>query len=471
MRTLILITFFLCLGNISRSQDTINLNLKQCIDIALKNNVDLFRSQSLADISSQNLWQSRVAFLPSLNGYISQGQNAGKSINPYTNTFINQKIITGQYGLSSNMILWSGFNNYNSMRQSSFSNKAFEMDLEQAKLDLVLNVTTAYLQVLSNEEIVGLTTSQLDLSQKQVGRLSILEKNNSVSPNIIYDTKGQLANDKLSLIDAKNSLETSMINLAQILNLPDTRPLKLEKINAETTDNNSSTESINQNALQKLPLVKASEFRMMSAKKNLHASQGAFFPTLSLNGSIGSNYSDAASIQRYTYDTDASSDNYVVVNNVKTPVYVPQYNISQEKINLPDQVKNNLNSYVGLTLQVPIFNSFRTKTQIGISKINFELMQAQNKNTLNKLGLNIKQAYVNMLSARERLQVIKEQSEFYAESFKIAISKFDTGLITIVDYSFAKNNSNRADLNYIILKYDYYLKIKTLEYFNGDLKF
>src|ERR1041385_3836493 len=82
-----------------KAQDTITYDLKQCIDLALKNNIDLYRSEATTDISSARLWQSRATFLPSLNGYISQGQNAGKSINPFTNTFVNKKILTGQYGI------------------------------------------------------------------------------------------------------------------------------------------------------------------------------------------------------------------------------------------------------------------------------------------------------------------------------------------------------------------------------------
>jgi outer membrane protein len=466
--------FLLLLLSMLRSpltaQDTVVLSLKQCIDLALKSNMDLLRTKSFADISGQRLWQSRAAFLPSLNGFISQGQNAGKSINPYTNAYVNQKIITGQYGINSSTTLWSGFYNINNMRQNAFNNRANEMDLEQAKLDLILNVMSAYLTALSNEEQLNLTALQVDLSQRQVNRLMVLEKNQSVSPNLIFDAKGQLAADQLSLTDAKNALELSKLALLQIINSGETRPIKLAKIDPELKQWNDQPESTLQSAIHNLPLAKASGLRVQAARKGLHANAGLIFPTLSLYASLGSNYSNAAAIQHYSYASDASTDNYVVINNVKTPVIVPQYNVTQEKIDLPKQVKNNLSSYIGLSLQVPIFNSLRVKAQIGISKINYQLASDQNKYNLNKLGLDIRKAYTNMLSAKERFGIIKQQSEYYAESLKIAISKFEKGMITMVDYTFAKNNSNRANLNQVVLKYDYYLKLKTLEYFGGQLK-
>jgi outer membrane protein len=272
------------------------------------------------------------------------------------------------------------------------------------------------------------------------------------------------------LTDAKNALEISKLALLQIINSGEIKPIKLAKIDPELKQWNDQPESTLQNATHNLPLAKASGLRVQAAKKGLHANRGLLFPTLSLYASLGSNYSNAASIQHYDYASDASSDNYVVINNVKTPVIVPQYSVTQEKIDLPKQVKNNLSSYIGLNLQIPIFNSLRVKTQIGISKINYQLAADQNKYNLNKLGLDIRRAYTNMISAKERFEIIKQQSEYYAESLKIAISKFEKGMITMVDYTFAKNNSNRANLNQVVLKYDYYLKLKTLEYFGGQLK-
>ena len=47
----------------------------------------------------------------------------------------------------------------------------------------------------------------------------VLNNNNAVSPNVLYDAKGQLANDKINLINAKNTLETSKLSLIQLLNI------------------------------------------------------------------------------------------------------------------------------------------------------------------------------------------------------------------------------------------------------------
>lgn len=454
-----------------KSQDTISLNLKQCIDYAIKNNIDLLRNESQLQISHERLNQSRASNLPNLNGYLSQGQNSGKSINPYTNTFLNQQIMTGQYGLNSSMTLWDGFYNYNTMRQNSFNFKANKLDYEQAKLDLTINVMTLYYQALSNEEVLNETILQYNLSKKQVDRLVILNNSNAVSPNVLYDAKGQLANDKINLINAKNTLETSKLSLIQLLNIDNMIKIKLEKTELPIGTSINNPETIYQTSLQNFPSVRASEYRTISSKKGYNASLGLLLPTLSLNASIGTNYSNAASIQKYSYVSDASSDNYVIIGNSKVPVYSPQYTFNEEKINFSDQFKNNLNSYIGLNLQVPIFNSFRQKAQIKISKINYELSGSQNKSNLIKLKINIQQAYLNMLTAQEKYEAVQEQAINYSESFKIAITKFDKGAITSVDYAFSKTNNDKAKLNLVMSKYDYFLKSKVLEYYQGEVKY
>jgi len=465
----LIILLFFTLNNFA--QDSIVYTLKQCIDMALQNNLNLKLSEFQMESNDVRLQQSRTNSLPNISAYANQGINQGKSINPYTNTFINQKINTGQYGLNGSMTLWSGFSNYNTMRQNAFTYQAGKMDWEQSKMDITINVMLAYLQVLSNEEQLKQAASQVEVSKAQTERLNVLDKNNALSPSVLYDTKGQLANDKISYINTKAALASAKISLGQLLNLNFSPTAKFEKINteAEIKVNEQANDAIYAEAVKNLPVVKAAEYRRMSAVKNLHSSRGLLFPSLSLNGSIGTNYSDAAVNQRITGVADAGTDSYVLINNTPVTVYSPQYNFSNEKISFNDQFKNNLNSYVGLSLQFSIFNSLRTKTQVSLSKINKEQAEVRQKNTNVVLRAAIDQAKTDMTAAYERYQILQEQVQDYTASFKIATIKFEKGAITTVDYVIAKSNNDKAQMNFIAAKYDYILKSKVLDYYSGKL--
>jgi outer membrane protein len=451
------------------AQDTTTFSLQKCIDFAIKNNISLKQAEFQKRRSGSNLEVARASSLPYASAYAQQGINQGKSINPYTNTFINQQIVTGQYGVNAGLTLWSGFSTLNTMRQNSFNYEASKMDVEQARMDLIINVTLAYLQVLSYEEQLTLSASQVNVSKEQVRRLETLNKSKAADPAILFDTRGQLGNDELFYINTKTLLESSKISLAQLMNFPDPSNLKLEKINVEAEFKTypAKSEEIFSYASKEMPSVRSARLRSRSSKRGLLSAYGQLFPTLSLNGSLGTNYSDAALSQKIIDVSDAATDHYVVVNNSPVPVYGPQYNFSSEKINFNDQFKNNLNSYVGLSLQIPIFNALRLKNQVTQSKINRDQALVLEQTTHTQLKLAVEQAYTNTTASFERYSILTEQAKNYGESFRIALSKFEAGALNSVEFMIAKNNSDRAALNLIAAKYDYALKSKILDYYSG----
>lgn len=453
----------------TKAQDSTLYTLKQCIDLALQNNLDVKLSEFQAEITGTRLTQARANALPYASAYANQGINRGKSINPYTNTFVNQEIVTGQYGVNAGLTLFNGFNLVNTMRQYYFSNEAGKMDLEQARMDITINVMLAYLQVLSSRELLGQSASQVAVSRAQVERLKVLEANGAVAPSVIYDTRGQLANDQLTFINAKAGFATSKNSLERLVNVSFAANAKFESvnINGDLKPYDASAETVFSQASAALPLVKSAEYKRLSAEKNIYALRGQQFPSLSLVGSLGTNYSDAALAQKIIGVSPRNSGGYVTLNNEQVPVFVPDYQYSNTRISFKDQFKNNLNSYVGLSLQVPVFSGLKTRTQISLAKINGQQAEVQKTTTNTRLKNNVNQAYTDMTASFERYQVLQQQVSDYSESFKIATVKFEKGAITTVDYVIAKNNNDRANMNLIAARYDYILKSKVLDYFMG----
>jgi len=297
----------------------------------------------------------------------------------------------------------------------------------------------------------------------------VLETNGAVAPSVIYDTRGQLANDQLTFINAKAGFATSKNTLERLVNVTFASGAKFESvnINGDLKPYDAAAEAVFSQASASLPLVKSAEYKRLSAEKSLYALRGQQFPVLSLVGSLGTNYSDAALAQKIIGITPRNNGGYVTVNNEQVPVFEPDYQYSNTRISFKDQFKNNLNSYVGLSLQVPIFNGLKTRTQISLARINEQQAEVQKTTTNTRLKNNVNQAYTDMTASFERYQVLQQQVSDYSESFKIATVKFEKGAITTVDYVIAKNNNDRANMNLIAARYDYILKSKVLDYFMG----
>lgn len=438
--------------------------LQKCIDIALENNLTLSTTMLRMESDKARLMQSRATTLPYVTGYLNQGINNGKSINPYTNSFVDQRIATGQYGLNGSLNLFSGFSYLNTMRKNLFTYQADKSDIEQAKIDLTIQVTIAYLQILSNEELLNQANAQLELTQTQIDRLDVLEKNNAVNPSTWYDTKGLFANDKINLINTKAALATSKLNLAQLLNTNFSADAKFEKV--ATAETFTAPATINENKFTELPAAKSAELKSKSAKRSLSAAQGLVFPSISLNGNIGTNYSSAALMQSVTGSYTSPSNDYVEYNGNQLPVITQQYNYNSEKIKFNTQAKNNLNTYIGLSVQVPIFNALSTRTQIKYAQVAVKQSVNEQKNTETRLKTILTQDNYDVLNAWERYTVFTQQVSDYQESFRIATTKFEKGAISTFDYITSKTNAANSKANLISAQYDLILRKKILDLYS-----
>lgn len=434
-RVLSLICLFFCAG--ASAQTT--YSLQQCIDSALVNNIPV--KQSALDMETARVgWkQSKSNLLPTLALDMSHGVNLGRSIDPFTNTYVNQSVNRAGYGASSDVVLFNGGSLQNRVKENAAAYEASRMELQQSKDNLVLNVILSYLQVLSNEDQVRLATQQAGSSQKALDRLNVLNDQGAVRPSDLADLKGQLMNDQLQILNAKNQLESSKLTLLQWMNKPYDSTLRLERIGAEEflANYKGTVNEVYENSLNQFSLVKAVELRTRSSQYSLKAARGQLFPTLSFGAGINTNYSSVA--------RDA--------NNAKIPY--------------SNQLKNNRFSSIGLGLYIPIFNASIARNRIRLSEINLKSSELTESETKRQLRQSIDQAYLNMTNAYDRYKVLLDQVNAYQESFKAAQVRYDSGVGTSIDYLTAKDRLDRANINLINAQYDFVLRKKILDYYNG----
>jgi outer membrane protein len=463
---------FLFINKPGLAQNTLpagKLTLKQCIETAIANNLDVQQSNLQMQQGKINWNQAKLNMLPDLNGSTGSGINQGRSIDPFTNGYINQQVNYSNYGLSSGVILFNGLSMQNTARQNALAYEASKMDWQQTKDNLTINIILAYLQVLNNEDLLTQLRSQEDLSKKQVERLVILNNDGAITPSLLSDLKGQYASDQFFIINAQNALESSRISLCRFMNIPYDKNMQVERLNAESyaVKYEDSPDKIYQESLKQFSLIKAVELRKQSAEKGVKAAQGQLFPILSLNGNANTNYSSAASNLIFLNTTDVTSNDYVVVNGSPSPVIYKQRNYNSERISYRKQLTNNFFTSFSLNLRIPIFNSLQQRNRIKLSKLTLKNNELVAQTTKTQLQQSIEQAYINMTSASDRYKVLLEQVAAYKESFRAADIRFNTGVGNSIDYLSAKNNLDRSNINVITAKYDYILRTKVLDYYQG----
>jgi outer membrane protein len=372
------------------------------------------------------------------------------------------------YGLSTGITVFNGLGILYNIKANALGFEAARWELQQEKDNITLNVILAYLQVLNNSDLLVQAGNTTTVTQLQVNRLEIMNDQGAIAPALLYDLRGQLASDRLALINTRNTLNAAKLTLSQLLNVPFDSALTVERVSIDqfNPEYTATVENIYQTALQQLSIMKAAQLRTQSAEKNIKAIKGDFYPNLGLSGQATTNYSSAAS-QNIFVNNSIDSIGFVTINGNNAPVNVLSNNFANEKIKYKDQLSNNVFTTFNLGLRIPIFNNLQTRTRVRQAQITQKNYQYIESTARIQLKQNIEQAYFNMTAARERYLALLEQVNAFTQSFRAAEIRFNAGAGTTVDYIIAKNNLDRANINLITARYDFLLRTKVLDYYQA----
>jgi outer membrane protein len=449
--------------------------LEQCIDYALKNNIQIQQSVLNTELSEVNLTQSKANLLPSLNGNASHSYNYGRTIDRFTNQFATKQVLSQNLSLSSDITLFSGLQNINTIQEYKYNYLASKYDVDKMKNDVSLNIASAYLQILYSMEGVEIARNQMAITNAQVERTKKLFEAGSVAKGTLLDIQSQAALEELNVTNAQNQLDISYLSLAQFLNMPSAEGFSVVKPDLTVANETllaSNPSQIFTIAVSNLPEIKSAEYKVKSADKAIDVAWGGISPRLSFSAAYGTGYSGAS--QRILkqplfqgFDPNGS------ITSGGDTVLSPSFSApSYEKIPYSDQYKDNVNKSFGFYLTVPIFNRLQTKSAIDkarIQKLNADLTVASSKLQLQK---NIQQAYADANASLKKYNATQKAVDAMKESFKYIEQKFNVGMVNTNDYNDAKNKLIKTQSDLLQAKYDYVFKTKVLDFYQGKpLKF
>lgn len=442
-------------------------DLQACIDYALKHNIGLRQNALNTEIARNNADQSKAAVLPSINAGASHVYNFGQTIDRFTNTFANTQVLSQQFFVSGNVVLWSGLSQYNNVKANEYNYLSNVESAKQRENDLSLSVANAYIGVIFSDEQLKIAQNQYSVTLEQLDRTSKLVAAGSLAKSAEYDIKAQLASELVTVTSAENNYQLSLLSLKQIMNLDSVTNFSIARPELAVNDEQlllNNTQDIYESSLKTQPIIKSGEYALLSAERTLKASRGRISPTLSFNATMGTGTSGLAKDVIGVVNTGTQ---VIGLTEDLKPVYAPVMSVITKDKPLSDQFQDNINKSLGFTLNIPIFNGLSTHTSVKnakIAAINAKLSQDLNKQNLYK---NIVQAHANAKAALNKYNASKLSVEAANESFTYAQQKFNAGVISAFDFNTSKNRLFSAESNLLQAKYDYIFKLKVLDYYQG----
>jgi len=453
------------------SNDNNKVSLQDAVNIALKNNISIKQSENQVLLNGLQLKQSRDNRLPNANGSINESFNFGRSLDPFTNTYVEKNINYNSLSVNANVTLFNGFLLRNTILQNDLLLKATELDLQAMKESISLQVVLAYLNILNAQDLLIISQSQTQITALQIQRTEKLVNAGSLPQSNLLDLKAQLATEETTVINNQSTLDLAKLSLIQLLNDKNITDVTVERIAlpVPTTSEgyDATAAKIYEIAERNQPTIKAADLRIEGAIKGIDIARAGFLPTISAGASLGANQSNAQKIYRQDGVTTSNLGN-VNVNGVDYPLIVSQTKFVEDgTVAYFQQLKNTANYGFGFNATIPIFSRFLNKNRVAQAKIQKSNADYNAQLVRQTLRQNIEQAYTNMNNAAKRFDALTVQVTALQESFRAAESRFGAGAIDFVNYSLQKTNLDKARGNQVQAKYDFIFRTKILDYYQN----
>ncbi len=434
---------------LSFSQDKV-WSLEDCIKYALEKNIQVKQQGLQTEVQKNSLDLAKLKLLPTINGNATHSYSFGRALDQTTYQYTeHENVMSDNFYIGSSLTLFSGLQNYNSIKKNNYELFASEQNLQNIKDNIALSVALGYLQILLNRELVSATENQFLITKLQIEKTQKLVDAGSVAMGNLLQIEAQAAQEELQLINLKNQLSISYLNLAQLLELltPEGFEIAIPEISIDT--NYISTENVLDVfniACNNRAEIKSAEMKLKASEYDLKIARGGRSPRISMSASFSTGYSD---IRKKLLGID--------------PVTGPIYG----KYSFADQINDNINYGISFSVSVPFLNGWQVNKNISNSKLAIENNNYALEATKKQLYKNIQQAFADREAALKRYNATIKTVIANEEAFRYSEQRFNVGLVTPVDYNAAKTQLLKAQSEMAQAKYEFIFKIKVLDFYKG----
>lgn len=381
------IALALVLGNIchvhaqTQEQDTFRLTYREAVKIALQNNLTLNQQKNILVARQVQKNQTIAAFLPSLAVQGSARHTEGQQPNPDGGELLDLSVDNVDANIQAGMVLFNGFNRINTLNQFSNQFRAQASFVKRSEQDVVYTVTTQYLQVLLDQELLRIAEEAHRVQNVVLSQLRELVNLGARAAADMYTQDAQVRNLEVTALQAQVTLENDKALLAQTLQMDPSIPVQLE---FPSIENSMDIHSMSLDSLYAVALANREDLKQADyqAKANLYAyraSASGYYPSVNLFASYGSQY----------ISTLKDQPAYGTFSNQFGTVF-PSI------------------SY-GVNVTIPIFDRLVTRTNRVFNRITYENSVLQQENLRKSIKIDVKQMHNNYITALQSYQASQVQ--------------------------------------------------------------
>lgn len=421
-------------------------SLKDCIDYALANNIQLQKAKVQQLSALEDIKQSQSALLPSLS--LSTSQNV--SYNPWpeqgsamiagnkVQADVKKVYYNGSYSLSGNWTVWNGGQNTNTVKLNKLAAEQARLDSAVTANNVLEQIAQLYVQILYSDEAISVTKESLKTSQANEERGKTMVSVGKMSKADLAQLTAQRANDEYSIVEAESNLRNYKRQLKQLLQIADND--EFDVAIPSTTDEMALKEVPAMNdvytaALAQRPEIQNAKLGIESSDLSVKIAKAGKMPTVSLNAGLS------------TSTTSMSQNGW------------------------GNQMKNNFTVGGGVTVSIPLFDNRKTKTAVNKAMLQKEnyMLDLQDKQTT--LYSTVENYWLQAVTNQNKFKAARVSTESAQASYELLSEQFNLGLKNIVELMTGKTHLLQAQQNELQSKYLAILNLNMLDFYRtGEIK-
>lgn len=413
-------------------------SLQECMDWALEHNLTIVRQELSHESMDVDRNTAEMSWLPSVNASVSENMSFGRGLGG-DNTYEYGNSSTTGFSLGGSMTLFDGLATPNRIKLARLNLDAATEDLEKAREDVRVAVAKAYVQILYNLEIQDVAAQQVTIDSLQVERLDGLMGVGRSSKAELSQQKASLAQSRVTLVQAQNNVRAAVLDLAQLLELPSWDGFSIVRFEAPAPGEVylGHPDDIYADAVMARPAIKAEQLRLQGTERSIAIAKSGYYPSLSLNAGLGTNY----------------------YSNFPTAGFW-------------NQLGANFSQYVGLSLNIPIFNKFQVRNQVRSAKIQQESQKVQLQYAKQSLYKEIYQAWNGAIAAQAKYEASVDAESAARDAFELTQAKYEGGGATLTDFSDARTRYMKAKSDLVQASCEYLFQTSLVQFYRaGTLSF
>lgn len=315
-----------------------NDELNYLTSFALKNNPDMLKAAVKIQKQLANLNLSESDLFPTLTG--SLGASSQKKLNDgkkSTQTF------SGELALNYEIDLYDKIADARDAQE--FELNATVADAESARLSVVNSVVDLYFNLLYLRDTIELTQKNIDTYRSLLDIASARFNTGKADKLEITQARQSLIAEQTALLNAQTQYKEMEQSLRNVLNLKPSDDFVLGKASILKQPLLTPHLSVPVSVLANRPDLTAAQYRLKKAFKTMKVSEKSWYPTISLNGAIGSSSDRAKSTFDFPYLLGGVSVNlpFLDWNSVKNNVKIAKADYDIALIDFKDALAQALN--------------------------------------------------------------------------------------------------------------------------------